>query len=245
MTREPGARLPWEGSYNARDLGGHPTVDGGTVRWGAVVRADNLAMLTRRGWASLHGYGVRTLIDLRHDAELRRGTTYETGGRRSERMQVPIFEEHDRDVALAIYAAETQLEAYKIMLSRCRERFATVLSRVRAAPKGAVAIHCQSGRDRTGLVAALLLGVAGATERAVEYDYALSAPMLAPLDEHGASQTPAGADRKTPGSPSRSAPETMRALLDWLRRQYGGIVDYLLGSGMTESELAQVRARLR
>src|SRR5215217_5485841 len=62
--------LRWEACYNARDLGGYATADGGQTRWGAFVRADNLSRLTPSGRAALLNYGVRTVIDLRRAAEL-------------------------------------------------------------------------------------------------------------------------------------------------------------------------------
>jgi protein-tyrosine phosphatase len=64
-------RVPFEGIQNFRDLGGYPTVDGRTVRWGEVYRADALHKLTEADLASFRGLGVRTVFDLRGDAERR------------------------------------------------------------------------------------------------------------------------------------------------------------------------------
>src|SRR4051812_40117951 len=61
--------LDWAGCVNVRDLGGLPTGDGGSTRWSAVVRADSLDRLTAEGWAALHAYGIRTLVDLRESDE--------------------------------------------------------------------------------------------------------------------------------------------------------------------------------
>ena len=63
-------RLEWEGCLNVRDLGGHPTEDGGETRMGAVVRADSVRKLTPAGWKALLGYGIRTIVDLRLSHEL-------------------------------------------------------------------------------------------------------------------------------------------------------------------------------
>ena len=64
-----GRYLTWDGCFNARDLGGLPTTDGGTTRWSAVVRSDHLDHLTAAGWAALEAHGIRTIIDLRNDEE--------------------------------------------------------------------------------------------------------------------------------------------------------------------------------
>src|SRR6185295_17838171 len=61
----PFRHLDWEGVFNARDLGGLPTVDGGTTRSGALVRSDSPIRLTEAGWRSLHAYGIETIVDLR------------------------------------------------------------------------------------------------------------------------------------------------------------------------------------
>jgi hypothetical protein len=62
--------LDWEGCFNARDLGGLPTVEGRRTRWGAVVRSDSLDHLTTAGWSALEAHGIRTIVDLRNDEEL-------------------------------------------------------------------------------------------------------------------------------------------------------------------------------
>jgi hypothetical protein len=63
--------LAWEGCLNVRDLGGLPTEDGGETRYGRVVRADSVRQLTDAGWQAVADYGVRTVVDLRGDYELR------------------------------------------------------------------------------------------------------------------------------------------------------------------------------
>ena len=67
----PHRHLDWNGCFNVRDLGGLPAADGRLTRWGAVVRADAVDRLTESGWAALQAHGIRTVIDLRNDSELR------------------------------------------------------------------------------------------------------------------------------------------------------------------------------
>ena len=62
--------LIWDGLLNVRDLGGHPTEDGGETRFGSIVRADSVRHLSDEGWAELVDYGVKTVVDLRADEEL-------------------------------------------------------------------------------------------------------------------------------------------------------------------------------
>ncbi len=65
-------RLDWDGCVTVRDLGGLRTADGRETRWGAVVRSEAPDLLTAHGWSALHEHGIRTIIDLRNDDELRR-----------------------------------------------------------------------------------------------------------------------------------------------------------------------------
>ena len=63
--------LTWEGCSNVRDLGGLPTADGGETAYGAVVRGDCPDRLTAAGWEALAAHGIRTIVDLRNEDELR------------------------------------------------------------------------------------------------------------------------------------------------------------------------------
>ena len=62
--------LAWEGCANVRDLGGHPTEDGGVTAFGAVVRADSVRRLSEAGWEQLVDYGIERIVDLRFRDEL-------------------------------------------------------------------------------------------------------------------------------------------------------------------------------
>ena len=104
-----------------------------------------------------------------------------------------------------------------------------------------VAVHCQVGKDRTGLVVALVLGAVGVTDEAIAADYALSAEYLRPYLDFR--RTLDQAPRSEPGHGMSSPPETMRALLAELR-ETGGVAAYLRTGGLTGSELGALERRL-
>ena len=160
--------LVWDGCSNVRDLGGHATGDGGTTRFGAVVRSDSRAHLTDAGWTALLAYGVSRIVDLRRDDELA-----DDPPRAAEVEVVHVslmagIERGDPGWTAMVVEAEAAPDAlgeyvvfYDWMLERCAPAIVRALAAVASAPPGAVVVHCVGGKDRTGLVAALLLRLCG------------------------------------------------------------------------------------
>jgi protein-tyrosine phosphatase len=166
-------RLDWEGCGNVRDLGGLPT-DRGETRWGAAVRADALDRLTAAGWDALVAHGVRTVIDLRNDVE--RGADATPRPDSVTTLHLPLDGAEDRDF-WDVWDSGPQFGTplyYRPHLERFPERSAAVLEAIARAEPGGVAFHCQSGRDRAGQIAMLLLAIAGVPPEHIAADYALS-----------------------------------------------------------------------
>ncbi|MFN8205262.1 MAG: tyrosine-protein phosphatase [Solirubrobacteraceae bacterium] len=166
--------LDWEGCFNVRDLGGLPTTGGRTTRWGALVRADALDGLTAAGWAALVEHGVRTVVDLRNDDELRK----DAAPRPQEvtTVHIPLDVTEDREFC-NVWQNGPQFGTplyYRPHLDRFPERSAAVVSAVARARPGGVAFHCAGGRDRAGQVTMLLLALAGVPAEVIAADYALS-----------------------------------------------------------------------
>ena len=160
--------LHWDGCVNARDLGGLPTADGRETRRGALVRSDAVDRLSADGWAALRAHGVRTIIDLRNEDELAENA----GG--VETVHVPL-DGLDEDPEFWSYWANgpqfgTPLY-YGPFLERFPDRMERVLDAVEQAEPGGVLFHCVGGRDRTGLVAIVLLAVAGVPPELIAEDY--------------------------------------------------------------------------
>jgi hypothetical protein len=81
--------LLWDGLLNVRDLGGHPTEDGGETRYDSIIRADSVRQLSDQGWAALVDYGVKTIVDLRTNDELAADPPAELP---AEVLHIPFFE---------------------------------------------------------------------------------------------------------------------------------------------------------
>jgi protein-tyrosine phosphatase len=165
-------QLDWEGCANVRDLGGLPTVDGGEVRRGAVVRGDAPDHLSPAGWAALREHGVRTIVDLRNDDE--RGHASVPAG--LDRVHVPLDGVEDTEF-WAEWAGGPQFGTplyYGPHLDRFPERSAQAIAAIARARPGGVLVHCVGGRDRAGQVSMLLLALAGVAPDEIAADYCLS-----------------------------------------------------------------------
>lgn len=237
--------LAWDACYNARDLGGLPTSDGGETRWRAVIRSDLLSRLTPDGQQALGAYGVRTIIDLRGPGEVQAApygfVALAPGAGAPTYLNLP-FERHSPYVRQLISSAETRAAIYCIVLDYYPSSITTVMRAIAKAQAGGVVVHCHSGKDRTGLIAALLLGVAGVPMDVIADDYAESQRRLWPLYEQRVAEV--GSEAADTLRPTATA-DTMQATLAHLERRYQSIRGYLIRAGMTETEIAQLRQRLR
>ena len=236
-------RLAWEGLLNARDLGGYPAAGGRETRWGAVVRSDSLAALSEAGRAALATYGIRAIVDLRLPDELARHPN-------------PYAEPGDHGIAYTNVSildpaagfppdTLTLAENYLWTLDRFAGYVAEVMAAIAGAPEGGVLIHCAAGKDRTGLISALLLGLAGVPAETIAADYALTAELLRPRDqewlEHGPGER---AEREALAARFAPTAEVMLAVLDGLTRRYGGVEPYLAAAGVSPADLQRLRDRL-
>ena len=228
--------LDWEGCFNARDLGGLRTFDGGATRRGAVVRSESLDLLTPAGWSALRAYGIRTLVDLRNDHELV-GETPDG----LTRVHVPLDNLADTEFWAA--TRENELDGTPLydrpFLERKLERCAAAVAAVARAEPGGVLVHCVGGRDRTGLVVLLLLALAGVEPEEIVADYELSNLRLpacwAARDEED--QRPIIEEILT--RKQTSARALLLDLLEWLDAEA-----YVRSAGLGEADVAAVRSRL-
>jgi protein-tyrosine phosphatase len=246
-------RLTWDACRNVRDLGGLPIPDGGTIAWGALVRADNLCRLTATGRTSLLQHGVRTVIDIRFpDEVVAEPHPFQTASACSGAvtyLHIPVNSGRDPaqdvDASAAFAATRTRDEANRLEVDLNPVGFARIVAAFARAPAGGVAIHCHAGKDRTGIAVAVLLALAGVPDQAIAADYALST---------GSRRTDPSAETPRAGAaPWWSQPhhyrdcdpEAMLATLAHLRAGHDGAEAYLLHGGATAAELAAARRRLR
>jgi protein tyrosine/serine phosphatase len=263
-----------DGTTNTRDLGGLPTTDGGRTAFGRVIRSDNLQTLSAEDVRRLVGeLGVRQVVDLRTTAEVLlegRGPLREEDAvahrhitllpERGLHTDVFAVEEDDPPEDLPADWAESILPrqaaegdegespAVQSYLGYLRDRPEAVVAAVRALTEGdgATVVHCAAGKDRTGVVCALALSVAGVGHADVVADYAMTAEVIdALVAKLAASPTYAeDMERRDVASHTPRA-QTMARLLELLDERHGGPAGWLTAHGFGPDEQAALRARLR
>jgi protein-tyrosine phosphatase len=245
--------LVWDGCLNVRELGGLPTRDGGETRRGAVVRADSVRQLSDGGWQALVEHGVRTVVDLRGHGERADDPPAELP---VGVVHVPFFEatddewheitcELDAAARAAPDAATATRDVYLIFLERFRQNVAAAVRAVANAPEGGVVVHCVGGKDRTGLLSAFLLHLAGVADEEIASDYALSEERLRPRHEAWFAAAENDEELERLQRIAQTPAASMAGVFTELERRCGGVEAYLRAAGVTDEELELVRARLR
>ncbi len=219
--------LTWEGCTNVRDLGGMNTFNGYKTRWGAVVRADNPAKLTAGGWSTLYEHGIRTIVSL-HTFGLDEKDYLEVAPPYSDIETVKIDIEDITDTEFVTQWFHSGLWStplyYTDALNRWDKQHAAAIQAIAQAKPGGVLFHCKRGRDRTGIIALLLLAFAGVLPNDIVADYELS------VDPE---RDEILVNRQT---------TSCEVILNTLAQI--NVENYLLTGGMTQTDLTTLRARL-
>ncbi len=240
--------LHWDACYNVRDVGGYDTVDGRRTRWGALLRGDNLCRLTHEGQAALVAHGMRTIIDLRSPSEQIAPHPFaDPNGHDGllTYLNLPLLDERDSTGMAEINADPSLQKLYAVILHRYGARVARVMKAVAEAPAGGVLVHCHAGKDRTGVVAALLLALAGVPADTIAEDYALSDGLLQPLyATTPLSGGPASIKRDTVAQQLSSPSGVMLATLTHLDTMYGSVRAYLEAQGASTRDMERIKERL-
>jgi protein-tyrosine phosphatase len=142
------------------------------------------------------------------------------------------------------YATATRA-VYLLFLEHFAPNVAAAITAVARAPEGGVVVHCMGGKDRTGLVAAFLLNLAGVSDEDVAADYAASEERLRPRYLDWLAEAKSDAERQRINRVAATPAAAMLAVLDELERRHGSVEAFLLGAGASAEDLALARARLR
>ena len=231
-------RLDWPDCQNTRDLGGLPRT-GGFTRSGVIVRSDSVAHLTAEGRAAMTAYGVTTVIDLRSPSELLTSPNPFADGAGPAYVNRPLVDDR---MMLKLGEASDMYGRYLMMLEHRQEAFCDILNSV-AEAEGGVVFHCFAGKDRTGLVAALMLAVAGVTDEAIAADFAeTDAQLAARYQEWLAAAAPQR--RQEMLEELQCPPERILGVLDHLDQRWGGAEAYLEAAGMSPANIDRLASKL-
>ncbi|MFD8570219.1 tyrosine-protein phosphatase [Streptomyces sp. NPDC059639] len=238
--------------HNFRDLGGYRTLDGRTVRWGRLYRSDALSKLSpalddataeRADWERYTGLGIRTVIDLRYPREIAAsGRVPEIPGQSWVNLSVEHRPYDQTVIDPAVdpwrHLADRYLEVAHDGADELRQALDLI-----ASTDEPLVFHCASGKDRTGLLAALVLTLLGVHEDDVAADFALTELARDRL----LADWKAAHEGREPGWPGFGrAPETiMRLFLADLSAQFGSVQGYVTEHlGMDEELTTRLRKGL-
>ena len=253
-----------KGLYNARDLGGFPTADGKTTKFGVFVRSEAPCGIPAEDIRYLKDYGVTVSMDFRGTGETRQ---------RPSDLDGPMIYYHKplfNEAAMGKGPGGQDGpggpppggkmpgwgEMYKQMAEEAREWALEVLT-IAAETDGAVLYHCTTGKDRTGLMTCYLLSIAGVGREDIAADYCVSQvylePVYAKMRSGALMGPPAGAETgkdedrgfHPPMDDSffRTPASAMLTLIDYLTENYGGVVEYLRHIGIPEALMDKIREK--
>ncbi|MFM2114073.1 MAG: hypothetical protein RL643_1031 [Actinomycetota bacterium] len=230
--------IPLFAVHNFRDLGGYPTNDGRHTRWRTLFRADGLYRLTPDDANIVMNLGVRTVVDLRTNNEVRERGTFPVKDHDVAYHHLPIIDatwgetqtpEFDDAVDFLVYA-------YREMLAEAAPRFADAINLLSQQTVLPAVFHCAAGKDRTGILAALVLGVLGVDESIIAADYGLTRSATTRLRAWARQHQPELADLydRMPPRFTAADPRAMTIILNDITSRYGSVRNYVREIGVSD-----------
>jgi len=237
-------QIDLDGCVNFRDLGGYPTSDGRRLRWRTLYRSDALHALSPIDVTRLREELATTdIVDLRSSFELANDGRGLLEGEPIEFHHIPLFDSRARP---ANHDAAMQLslgERYIGLMEVARDPIARVIETL-ACSRGGAVYHCAAGKDRTGVISAVLLGALGVPDDLIVADYALSSENIEAIIERvlkmkGYEDTL----KEMPEDTLHAKPETMETVVANVASQYGSMSGYLREIGVVNATLEALRAK--
>ncbi|HKW91574.1 MAG TPA: tyrosine-protein phosphatase [Methylomirabilota bacterium] len=244
--------IPFESVPNFRDLGGYRTHDGRTVAWRRLFRSAALHKMNDRDIARLkQEIDPRAVIDLRrlrdHEKNPEPLLLEEIGARYYPLPFRPDSPSYLEDEAKAIpnVANLGEIYLYRISEPPFGKRLVDALEIIAERNNHPVVFHCTAGKDRTGVLAAMVLAAVGVVDEDVVGDYALSAPLMKDIrDRMNRDPETAQAVKDLPDLHWEASAESMAAFLALLRREYGSVDGYLKANGARSSLVDRLKGAL-
>ncbi len=235
--------LTIEGLANLRDAGGLPLRGGGQTRTGVLLRSESLeAVPPAAARQLLDAHGVRVVLDLRtpREIELRPSATVAAAG--VPTVELTLIGSSRDALPEAGDDTDPMLRAYRGYLADHPANVVEAVRRIAELDSGAALVHCAAGKDRTGVIVALMLDAVGVEREAVVADYALSAERVEAMFRRwtAASGEPMPLDVEV----HKPRVAVMTEFLGGLDADHGGAADWLRTNGLPADVLARLRTRL-
>lgn len=243
-------RLPVTSVCNMRDLGGYPVKGGGVTKYGAFLRSARPCGMTREDLDFLREYGVTVSLDFRSESECNKWPS-------SLKNESWVdYRLKTLDVKHVIISDNSALgprdgiermawpDVYIMMAEDYKAWFRDILEEAGAC-RGCMHYHCTTGKDRTGMISALLLGIAGVYDEDIIADYCVSQVYLRPVFRELIASSVKWADKLDMDDAFfKTAPVNMSALLEHFKSKYGGILGYAENIGVTKECIDAIQKKL-
>lgn len=240
--------LPLSGAYNFRDLGGYRTRSGKMTKWRRILRADSPHRLSKQDIASLLNGGLSTVIDLRSANEVENAPNPFLNHAQISYQNVSLFDHlapADMRQDKKSNTRDPLLDFYISTLANRQTAIRDVLHAIAGAQDGTVMFHCTAGKDRTGLISALLLGQANVEDDEIVSDYAQTKPLIVDLvQEFLALARKNGTDLNTYRPLLECNAETMRNVVKHIRDRYVSVPKFLALIGLEADSTKRLSRRL-
>ncbi|TDC05336.1 tyrosine-protein phosphatase [Nonomuraea longispora] len=225
--------------FNFRDVGGYPTMGGRSVRWRRLFRSDAPSHLSGDDRTRFGSLGIRTVVDLRRTYEIeRQGRMPDLDGIAYRHIDLGHREWQHAPYRPGADPARYFADRYLDMADEGAHGLAETIRVIAAESSGAVLVHCVTGKDRTGVVCALVLALLGVPDDDIDADYALSAR----ANVRYAAWARRNRQAVLPGFSSPRG--SIRLFLSGLRAVHGTVDAYLIGAGLDVGDVAALRAHL-
>ena len=239
-TLHPDRHLGFQGSFNFRDLGGYATTDGRTVKWRTLFRADAVHRLPDEELDQLADFGLRTVIDLRTSAEVDEGHLHDPS-RGITHVHLDVLGEvwKPRDLDENADAGEVLGDLYVQMLDIGALALSEAFRTLANAENLPAVFHCAAGKDRTGVLAAMVLSTIGVADHVIVADYAISGTNMSELIERLKRDRPEALTSMNdqPSAYLAAPPEAMARLLTHVNAEYGSMTGYVKSIGVDSDSI--------
>ena len=236
--------------HNFRDLGGYPTVSGATTKWRTLFRADGLHRLRGAGDIEIvQAFGLKSVIDLRTKREQQEQGIFPLDDIEVDFHHVSIVDatwSDSQETPQIDDPVEFLVWGYRDLLEVGSEKFALALRILSSQENVPAVFHCAAGKDRTGVLAALVLSTVGVSDDIICGDYGLTRRSIEKTISWAKLHYPEMATRWTEINPVYLAaePQAMHVILNDLVSAHGSVINYVRSLGVSESEIQSLTALL-
>jgi protein tyrosine/serine phosphatase len=251
MTTLESRQVVFEACFNFRDLGGYETDDGGRTRWHTLYRSDSLHRLTPADEVLFQSLSIRSVIDLRSGTELDDHGRFRVDGGDTVWHHAPMLDNVKLRVPPDGEAAPARDEKaaanpYVYIIDGFGASICATFKLLAVEGALPAVFHCMSGKDRTGIVSALLLDLLGVPDDAIAADYALTEETRVRSTRWIEAHEPelAAFFARIPPDLNRAHPEKILELLGHIRSSYGSTAAFLDKLGVTEEEQSALKRHL-